>query len=123
VQDIPALLARAGMFVLSSLSEGVSLTLLEAMASGLPVVATRVGGNPEVVADGCTGRLVPCADPEALAAAVLALWRDPEAGQRMGIEGRSRVERHFNVTGMVAAYETLYRGGNIVCAPPSGTKR
>jgi glycosyltransferase involved in cell wall biosynthesis len=123
VQDIPTLLGRAGLFVLSSLSEGVSLTLLEAMASGLPVVATRVGGNPEVVADGQTGRLVPSADPEALAAALLELWRDPDAGRRMGAAGRARVERHFDVTGMVAAYESLYRGGNIVGAPPSVPRR
>ena len=69
VRDVPALLARAGLFVLPSLTEGVSLTLLEAMACGLAVVATRVGGNPEVVVDGETGLLAPPGDPAALAAA------------------------------------------------------
>src|SRR5262249_776717 len=66
VSNVPELLARAGLFVLSSISEGVSLTLLEAMARGLPVVATDVGGNPEVVADGTTGLLVPARTPQAL---------------------------------------------------------
>ena len=76
VRDVPALLARAGLFVLSSLTEGVSLTLLEAMACGLAVVATRVGGNPEVVADGATGLLVPPGDPAAPAHAMLRLRRN-----------------------------------------------
>jgi glycosyltransferase involved in cell wall biosynthesis len=107
-RDVPALLSRASLLVLSSLSEGVSLTLLEAMASGLPVVATRVGGNPEVVADGETGLLVPPADAPALAAALLRLHRDAEMRRRMGEAGRRRVERHFDVRGMVAAYERMY---------------
>ena len=71
IHDVPALLARGAIFVLPSRSEGISLTLLEAMACGLPVVATRVGGTPEVVVDGETGLLVPPADPAALAEAVL----------------------------------------------------
>ena len=77
VRDIPALLGRARMFVLPSLSEGIPLTVLEAMARGLPVVATRVGGLPEVVVDGETGLLVPAADPPALAEAVLSLCAIP----------------------------------------------
>jgi glycosyltransferase involved in cell wall biosynthesis len=112
VRDIPGLLASAGLFVLPSLSEGVSLTLLEAMARGLPVVTTRVGGNPEVVAEGETGLLVPAQDPATLAAAILELRRDPERGRRMGLAGRERVERHFDVRRMVVAYEALYREGN-----------
>jgi glycosyltransferase involved in cell wall biosynthesis len=110
VRDIPTLLARASLFVLPSLAEGISLTLLEAMARGLPVVATRVGGNPEVVADGQTGILVPARNPPALAAALAKIWRDPEAGQRLGAAGRSRVEKHFDIRGMVGRYEQLYRG-------------
>ena len=74
-----ALLSRASLFVLSSLTEGISLTLLEAMARGLPIVATHVGGNPEVVEDGVTGLLVPPRDPAALAAAVLRIAALPTA--------------------------------------------
>jgi glycosyltransferase involved in cell wall biosynthesis len=112
VRDIPPLLARAGVFVLPSLSEGVSLTLLEAMACGLPVVATAVGGSPEAVEDGVTGLLVPPADPAALAAAILRVWRDPELARRLGAAGRRRAERHFDVVRMVRAYEGLYRGAD-----------
>ena len=108
VRDVPALLARASLFVLPSRSEGISLTLLEAMASGLPTVATRVGGNPEVVRDGETGLLVPPSDPAALAQAILRIRRDPERGLRMGRAGRERVEQHFDIRRMVADYEALY---------------
>jgi glycosyltransferase involved in cell wall biosynthesis len=109
VRDVPALLAESSLFVLSSLSEGVSLTLLEAMARGRAVVATDVGGNPEVVVPGETGLLVPPRQPEQLARALLALWRDPEKSRAMGLAGRRRVERHFDIRQMVAAYEALYR--------------
>jgi glycosyltransferase involved in cell wall biosynthesis len=108
VRDIPTLLARASLFVLPSLTEGISLTLLEAMARGLPVVATRVGGNPEVVVDGQTGLLVPAGAPSELAAAMLQLCRATEDGRRMGLAGRVRVEQHFEVRRMVAEYENLY---------------
>ena len=110
VRDVPALLARAGLFVLPSLTEGVSLTLLEAMARGLAVVATRVGGNPEVVADGETGLLTPPGDPAALAAALLRLRRDDLERQRMGRAGRRRVECLFDVRRMTAEYEKMYLG-------------
>lgn len=108
VRDIPALLARASLFVLSSLSEGVSLALLEAMARGLPVVATRVGGNPEVVVEGETGLLVPARSEVELAWAMMRLRNDPEGSRRMGAAGRQRVQQHFDVRQMVAAYEALY---------------
>jgi glycosyltransferase involved in cell wall biosynthesis len=111
VGDVPGLLTRAGMFVLPSLSEGISLTLLEAMACGLPVVATRVGGNCEVVQPNETGLLVPAGDPAALAAALVQVWNDPAAGHAMGQAGRRRVEALFDVRGMVAAYESLYFAG------------
>ncbi len=111
VHDVPALLARARLFVLSSLTEGISLTLLEAMARGLPVVATAVGGNPEVIEAGSTGLLVPARDPAALADAVARLWTQPESCPRMGEAGRRRVERLFDVRRMVADYEALYRQG------------
>jgi glycosyltransferase involved in cell wall biosynthesis len=111
LRDVAAVLARARMFVLPSLSEGTPLTVLEAMACGLPVVATRVGGIPDVVIEGETGLLVPAADPPALAEAVLSLWRDPERGEAMGKAGRKRTEEWFDVRQMVANYETLYLEG------------
>ncbi len=109
-RDVAAVLARAQLFVLSSISEGVSLTLLEAMATGLAVVATNVGGNPEVVADGETGLLVPPRDPQALAGALMRLRRNADERTRLGQAGRERVEEHFDVRRMVANYENLYWG-------------
>ena len=125
VRDVPALLARAGLFVLPSLTEGVSLTLLEAMACGLAVVATRVGGNPEVVADGETGLLAPPGDPAALAAAILRLRRDDLERRRMERAGRRRVERCFDVRRMTAEYEKMYLGldGRAARSRAGGTAR
>jgi glycosyltransferase involved in cell wall biosynthesis len=108
VRDVPALLARAGLFALPSLTEGISLTLLEAQARGLPVVATRVGGNPEVVADEQTGLLVASQSVPELAAALDRLRRDPESCRRMGLAGRQRVEELFDIRRMVRDYEELY---------------
>lgn len=108
VRDVSRLLARTSLFVLPSLSEGISLTILEAMARGLPVVTTRVGGNIEAVVEGETGLLVPPGDPGELAAAICRLQRDPEQGRALGRAGRARVEDHFDVRRMVAAYEALY---------------
>lgn len=119
-QNIPALLQRARMFVLSSISEGVPLTILEAMACGLPVVATRVGGIPEIVTHGKTGLLVPASDPMSLAAALLRLYREDHATQEMGVAGRNRAESEFEVRRMVARYEQLYRLARN--AHPAGAK-
>ena len=83
--------------MLPSHSEGISLTLLEAMARGLPVVATKVGGNTEVVIDGETGFLVPPDDPAALAAKIRQLVNDIDRCQMMGRAGRHRVEAHFDI--------------------------
>jgi glycosyltransferase involved in cell wall biosynthesis len=113
VRDVPALLQRASVFVLPSLTEGISLTVLEAMARGLPVVTTRVGGNREVVAEGETGLLVSPADPHTLAGALLQVHRHPDEGRRMGQAGRLRVESQFDVRQTVAAYEALYEGQSI----------
>jgi glycosyltransferase involved in cell wall biosynthesis len=109
VDDVPALLGRASMLVLPSRMEGISLTLLEAMARGLPCVATRVGGNPEVVIDGETGLLVPSENPEALASAIQALGNDPERAAAFGQAGRARAERHFDIRRTVAIYEAIYQ--------------
>ncbi len=109
ISNVAAVLASASLFVLPSHSEGVSLTILEAMARGLPVVTTRVGGSPELVDDPATGLLIPPGDPDALAAAVLSIWADPTRGEQMGRAGRERVERHFDVRTMTRQYEALYR--------------
>jgi glycosyltransferase involved in cell wall biosynthesis len=109
--DVAATLAGASMLVLSSITEGLSLALLEAMASGLPVVATKVGGNAEVAVDGETGLLVPPRSPNELAAAMLTIFRQPELARRMGMAGRKRVEDKFDSRRMVAQYESLYLPG------------
>jgi sugar transferase (PEP-CTERM/EpsH1 system associated) len=106
--DVADLLAEADFFVLSSVTEGISLTLLEAMATGLPVVATDVGGNREVVAHGRTGLLVPARSPEPLAEAILRLVRNPETTRQMGAAARRRVEQEFDLRRVVARYEQLY---------------
>jgi glycosyltransferase involved in cell wall biosynthesis len=108
-EDVPDILADTDVFVLCSLNEGISNTILEAMATGLPVVATRVGGNPELVEDGVTGTLVPPGDHEAIAASLLEYRRRPGARARHGAAGRQRATLRFSVGAMVAAYEALYR--------------
>ncbi|HTT13505.1 MAG TPA: TIGR03088 family PEP-CTERM/XrtA system glycosyltransferase [Burkholderiaceae bacterium] len=106
--DVAQLLAAFDLFVLPSLAEGVSNTILEAMATGLPVLATRVGGNPELVDDGMSGRLVPAADDRALASAMLEYMHDPARRAAEGRAGRERVERRFSLERMVAGYDDLY---------------
>lgn len=108
VRDVPALLKSARLFVLSSVSEGVPLTLLEAMATGLPTIATRVGGIPEVVVEDVTSVLVRPRDPQALADALLRLYRDPDLGRTIGAAARQHVEDHFDIRTMVQHYEQLY---------------
>jgi glycosyltransferase involved in cell wall biosynthesis len=94
--------------VLTSLSEGLSMTLLESMSHGLPVVATRVGGNPELVTDGETGWLVPAKDVGAFASRVIALLQDPALRRKMGAAGRRVVQERFDITDTSRAYEELY---------------
>jgi glycosyltransferase involved in cell wall biosynthesis len=120
VRDVPSLLAGGRAFALSSLTEGVSIAILEAMAAQLPVVATRVGGNPEIVADGRTGRLVPPSDPAALAGALLELWLDPDRRRSMGRAGRERVVADFDVRKVVARYEAMYLEGRGPRGQPTG---
>jgi len=107
--DIYSALEALDIFVLPSLNESAGLVLLEAMACGLPVVATRVGGIPEYVAEGETGLLVPPRDPQALAAAIESLIVDPARREALGRAGRRRVEERFTAERMVAQTVQLYR--------------
>ncbi|RLG99177.1 glycosyltransferase, partial [Candidatus Bathyarchaeota archaeon] len=108
-EDVYKILKLFDVFVLSSVTEGISLTLLEAMASGLPVVVTNVGGNPEVVVDGETGFLVPPKNPEKMAEAIITLLKNKELAKKMGVAGRKRVEEKFSLERMVREYEEIYR--------------
>jgi glycosyltransferase involved in cell wall biosynthesis len=108
-RDVDPLMRSFDVFVLPSLTEGISLTILEAMAAAKPVITTRVGGNPEVVIDGRTGILVPPQDPDALAAAIVKLMKDPALALEMGKNGRKRFEEIFDLGLMVTRYEDVYR--------------
>ncbi len=110
-EDIPALLQAMDVFVLPSLSEGLSLSILEAMAAGKPVVATDVGGNREVIQEGQTGFLVPAMDANALADKLLALLGNPDLIRHMGTEGLCRMKTMFSVDRMVMDYQKLYEEG------------
>jgi len=106
--DVPKLLADSDLFVLSSDYEGVPLTVLEAMAAGKPVVATGVGGVPELVEDGVTGVLVPPRNPEALAKGILRLAKDADLRRRMGKAARERALERFDIARTAREYEALY---------------
>lgn len=107
-KDVPEILAECDMFALSSVAEGIPLTLLEAMAAGLPVVATRVGGVGEVVVDGVTGTLVEPGNPAALAQALRGYVEDAQRRGQHGDAGRQRVEQRFGLPAMLAGYTSLY---------------
>lgn len=106
--DVPAVLSMADLFVLPSRSEAFPNSIIEAMASGLPVVASAVGGIPELVDDGNTGRLVPPGNAEALAAALIDLLDQPERAAQFGRAGRLRIEQTYSFDRMVGQMETLY---------------
>ena len=107
-QDISELLQTFDVFALSSFSEGTSVTLLEAMGVGVPIVATNVGGNPEVVSDGETGWLVESGNANDMAAKLLQLLQDDALRARMGNAGKQRVHALFSIEKMVQAYVNLY---------------
>jgi glycosyltransferase involved in cell wall biosynthesis len=107
--DVPEWMSEAAVSVLPSLSEGTSNTLLESMAAGIPVVATRVGGNPEVIEDGVSGLLVPPRDSAALAAATARLLEDGDLAARLGDAGMRRVRELFSIEGSVHETEHLYQ--------------
>lgn len=108
--DVPELLGGLDLFVLPSRSEGYSIALLEACASGLPIVATDVGGNSEIVVDGRNGRLVPAGDEQALADAMHALLADPPEASRLGRAGREWAMAEASLQVMAERYQRLYEG-------------
>lgn len=107
-EDVSAQLGAADIFWMPSEREGLGMACLEAMASGLPVVATAVGGLQEAVSDGETGFLVPQGDAEALAARTALLLNDPALSHRFGTNGRRRVEKLFSIDFAVARYHESY---------------
>ena len=113
--DVEGLIKQCDIFCLPSLSEGLSSAILAAMAARLPVIATSVGGIPELVQDNVTGKLVNPNQPQELAVALEALLKDPVLRTRMGKSGRQRVESHFTLKQKLdateRAYEKLLRAG------------
>ena len=107
--DVPDVMKSLDLFVLPSRAEGISNTILEAMASGLPVIATEVGGNAELVSNGRTGELVPAADVAGMAEMISRYVRHPGLRAKHGQAGRQRVEQDFSLDGMVRRYTSLYQ--------------
>ncbi len=107
-QDVPDCLAAMDVFVLPSLNEGMGRALVEAMAAGRPVVATRVGGIPAIIEDRATGLLVPPQDSDALAGALAELLRDPARAKEIGTAGSAAIGKRFGATDMVRAIEAVY---------------
>lgn len=111
--DVPALLREMDVYVLGSLREGISNTVLESMSTGLPVIATRTGGNIELVNDGITGRLIAPGSPDELAAAMLAYARDSNMRRVHGAAARERIEKEYSLRRMLRDYEALYRACSV----------
>ncbi|HEY5512419.1 MAG TPA: glycosyltransferase [Geomonas sp.] len=109
--DLPELFKLMEVFLLVSFTEGISLTLLEAMGSGVPAVVTRAGGNPEVVIDGVTGHLVEIGDDETLSLRVIELLNHSEKAAQLGASGRDRVRSEFSFRSMMDRYLKLYQEG------------
>ena len=108
IEDVPQIMSLIDIFVLPSLWEGLPISLLEAMAARKPVIATGVGGIPEVLADEVSGLLVPPKDTKALTKAILELLKDTAKREAMGEKARQRVAESFNIERMVRDYEECY---------------
>jgi len=106
--DVASVMRGLHVFALPSLAEGISNTILEAMASGLPIIATAVGGNADLVVDGQTGYIVPSNQPQAMAHRLVELASNPELAYRMGQAGRQRVQTTFSMESMVSTYQRVY---------------
>jgi glycosyltransferase involved in cell wall biosynthesis len=109
-KNVPEWLVASDVFVLSSHSEGTSVSLIESMAAGLPSVVTNAGGNPFVVQDGITGMIVPVRDADAFASAMLFLARDSDLRSRYSSNARKRFEEQFQILRMQKAYAAIYQG-------------
>jgi sugar transferase (PEP-CTERM/EpsH1 system associated) len=108
--DIYDILKTLDLFVLPSLAEGIALTLLEAMASGLPIIATNVGGNPELIESGVNGQLIPSENTKALADSILYYVNNFPCCEKQGIASRKKVETYFNLQAMTKNYFDIYDG-------------
>jgi glycosyltransferase involved in cell wall biosynthesis len=106
--DVPELLSCCDLSVLASTAEGLPNTVLESMAAGLPVVATQVGGTPEIVEDGVTGLLVPPRDTSALAQAVIRLLENPALAKRLALAGQEHVRTHFSFDRLISELDGFY---------------
>lgn len=106
--NVPEILRELDCFVLPSLAEGVSNTILEAMASGLPIIATNVGGNSELIESGCNGQLVPVSDFETMAQSIVGYARNRDQARSAGRAGRAAVENRYSLAAMVQQYQCLY---------------
>lgn len=106
--DVADIMRTFSLFVLSSIAEGTPITVLEAMATGLPVLSTRVGGVPEVVIENVTGMLVPASDPIALANAMAWYVNHPDLVVQHGLAGKARVDKQYGMAAMLLAYTTMY---------------
>jgi glycosyltransferase involved in cell wall biosynthesis len=107
-KDVQRFYQLADLSVLTSFSEGLSITVLESMRHGVPVVATEVGGNPEIVQSGRTGYLVPAGNRERFAEAVIRLLRDPSLRERFGSAAQSVIADRFDLNGVVRDYRRVY---------------
>ena len=107
--DVPEIISASELFALPSINEGFGVVLLEAMAMKCPIVATHVGGIPEVVLDGETGILVPPKDPEQLARGIIKLLKDQSLANQMGERGYQRLRTCFNIEETVTKMEHLYK--------------
>jgi glycosyltransferase involved in cell wall biosynthesis len=107
-RDIPQVLRSLDIFVLPSLYEGFGIAILEAMAVGKPVIATRVGGIPEFVIPGETGVLIEPGNADMLADAIESLLRDSDQARRMGAKGRVRAQEHYDIVDIVRQHEQVY---------------
>jgi glycosyltransferase involved in cell wall biosynthesis len=109
--DIPELMRLFDIFVLPSKAEGISNTILEAMSTGLPIIATKVGGNTELVVGGKNGKLVLAKDRKALAEAIIEYIENRELIKEHGINSRKRIEAHYSMDSMIYKYQMIYDSG------------